>query len=79
MGRRAKAAYAEVEKVLGLPEPLWQELFEEVERLKALYLRLKEAPREERVALEEEALRSLAHLWGHAKVMWDELELEEEG
>jgi len=77
MGRGTKAATPQVEKVVGLPDPIWQELFEEVDRLKAVYQRLKEAPPEARSALEEEVLHSLAHLWAHTRVMWEELELTE--
>jgi hypothetical protein len=77
VGRGAKADPAQVEGLVGLPEPIWQELFEEVDRLKMVYQKLKEASPEERSALEEEALRSLTHLWAHTRVMWEELALSD--
>ncbi|GAB1858802.1 hypothetical protein MHTCC0001_36460 [Flavobacteriaceae bacterium MHTCC 0001] len=49
-----------------------------MDRLKAVYQRLKEAPREARSALEEEVLHSLTHLWAHTRVMWEELEVTED-
>jgi hypothetical protein len=48
MGRGAKAHPAQVEGLVGLPEPIWQELFEEVDHLKVVYQKLKEASPEER-------------------------------
>jgi hypothetical protein len=78
MGRGTKAAHPQAEGVVGLPEPIWRELFAEVDHLRALYERFQEAGEGERKALEEEILRSLTHLWAHTRVMWEEMALSEE-
>ncbi|WP_135255622.1 hypothetical protein [Thermus caldilimi] len=79
MGKGTKAAHPQAEGVVGIPEAFWQELFGEVDHLRVLYERFKGAGEEERKVLEEEILHSLTHLWAHAKVMWEEISLSEEG
>ena len=50
------------QEVLGIPEPIWRELWEEVERARALY----------------QEIGALTHLVGHVSAMWEEAEFLEE-
>jgi hypothetical protein len=73
-----KAAHPQAQGVLGIPEAIWQELWDEVESLKRLYEEARGVEGPLPPALEEALLHSLTHLWGHAKAMWEEAVLEED-
>ena len=60
---------------LGIPEPIWRQLWEEVERARALYQEMQVAPSRE---LERELFGALTHLVGHVSAMWEEAEFLEE-
>jgi len=76
MGKK-KGAYPTTlgQGVLGIPHPIWEELWEEADRAKALFRRFQEAPSPE---LERELLGSLTHLMGHVSAMWEEAEFQED-
>ena len=63
------------QEVLGIPEPIWLELWEEVERALALYQEMQVAPSRE---LELELFCALTHLVGHVSAMWEDAEFLEE-
>ena len=63
------------QEVLGIPEPIWRELWEEVERARALYQEMQVAPSRE---LERELFGALTPLVGHVSAMWEEAEFLEE-
>ena len=63
------------QEVLGIPEPIWREHWEEVERARALYQEMQVAPSRE---LERELFGALTHLVGHVSAMWEEAEFLEE-
>ena len=55
------------QEVLGIPEPIWRELWEEVERARALYQEMQVAPSRE---LERELFGPLTHLVGPGRATW---------
>lgn len=64
--------------VLGIPEAIWQALWDGVEPLKRLYEEAQGVEGPLPPAREEALLLSLTHLGGRAKAMWEEAILGEE-
>jgi len=77
MGRKKGAHPTALrQEVLGIPEAVWRELWEEVGRARALYQEMQVAPSRE---VERELFGALTHLVGHVSAMWEEAEFLQEG
>jgi hypothetical protein len=75
MATRAGPTEETAEKLMGISSAYWEELLEEMHRLKSLYRKAKALPPQGREKVQEALLSSVIHLMGHLKVIFEDAEV----